>query len=165
MASAGSTVAVSVASSPSTSSRVFLSTDIPETFIGRGSTVTSQAAVLLPSVVMTVIVADPALTAVTLPSPSTVATSVLEEDQLMDGLVALDGETVAESVSLSPSIKVTVVLLIDTLSTGTIVGSSSLHPSKEIAKIKDNVQERKFLIVIFSVIIVLSSLKMDKDSH
>ena len=150
-------VAIRLASSSSTSSRLLLSRDIPATGIGLGSTVTSHLAVLLPSVVMTVIEAAPALTAVTLPSSSTVATSGLEEDQLTDLLVAVDGETVTESVSLSPSTRVIVVLLMDTLSTGMIAGSSSLQPAAEKTEMTDKTKTRVFRGEFFIKIIILST--------
>lgn len=72
-------------------------------FVGSGSaTVIMQVAVLFPSIVFTVIVAVPAATAVTLPLSSTVATLVLSEFQDTSLLAALEGETIADSVSLSP---------------------------------------------------------------
>ena len=54
--------------------------------------------------------ASPALTAVTLPAPSTVATSVLSELHATFRLSALSGFTVAVSVSVSPSVNVSSAL-------------------------------------------------------
>ena len=73
-------------------------------------TVTAQVAVLLPSVVFTVIVALPADLAVTTPELETVAIEVLFDDQVTDLSVAFDGVTVAVSVCVSPSVIVSVVL-------------------------------------------------------
>ena len=91
-------------------------------------TVTEQVAVLPPSAVVTVIVADPGLTAVTLPLPSTVAISVAEDFQLTDLLVALSGDTVAVSVSDPPSTRLRLVLLSDTPVTATVWVPPSLPP-------------------------------------
>lgn len=57
-----------------------------------------------PSVVVTVIVAVPAVFAVTKPEDETVATDVLLEDQETDLSVALDGVTVADNVWVSPTV-------------------------------------------------------------
>ena len=59
---------------------------------------TEHVAFLPPSVVMTVIVADPAAFAVTTPDEETVATDVLLDDQVTDLSVALEGVTVAVRV-------------------------------------------------------------------
>jgi hypothetical protein len=72
---------------------------------GGASTFTEQVAVLPPSTVVTVMVAVPPATAVTVP-PLTVATSMSLLDQVMDLFVALAGRTVAVSVSLSPTVSV-----------------------------------------------------------
>ena len=120
-ASSGATVAVSVASSPSTMERVSLSTVMPETGMTFASTVTSHFAVFPPSEVVTVMVADPAFTAVTFP-PSTVATPVLEDDHETAWLVAFEGVTEAAMVSLPPSVRVKEVLLRETPVTATVVG-------------------------------------------
>ena len=63
-----------------------------------GLTVTAQVAVLLPSVVLTVIVAVPTAMAVTTPEVETVATDVLLEVHVTDLSVAFDGLTVAVRV-------------------------------------------------------------------
>ena len=95
-------------------------------------TVTAQVAVLEPSAVVTVIVAEPAVTAVTLPVLSTVATAVLLLFQEIDLLVALEGATVAVSVVVEPTFKVALVLLKVTLETGTFTVTAQvavLEPS------------------------------------
>ena len=80
-------------------------------------TVTSQVAVLPPSSVVTVIVAVPALIAVTTPL-STVATEGSLVDQVTFLLVAVSGLTVADKVKVSPSVRVSEVLSRVTLVTG-----------------------------------------------
>ena len=75
-----------------------------------GFTVTEQVAVLSPSFVFAVIVAEPTATAVTFPFESTVAMLVFELDQVHALSVAFEGETVAVSVSVSPIINERVVL-------------------------------------------------------
>jgi hypothetical protein len=68
-------------------------------------TVTVQVAVLPPSEVVTVIVADPGATAVTVPFSDTVATAVLLLLQLTALLVALVGVMVAIRVSEAPALR------------------------------------------------------------
>lgn len=58
-------------------------------------TLSAQVAVLPPSVVVTVMVAVPALFAVTMPDEETVATDVLLDDHVTLLSVALEGVTVA----------------------------------------------------------------------
>jgi len=65
-------------------------------------TVIADVAVLLPSLVVTVIVALPAATAVTRPVELTVATEVLLDDQVTAVLVALLGAMVAVSCCVAP---------------------------------------------------------------
>ena len=89
--------------SPSVSVAVVLSNDTPVTGYTFALTVTEQVAVLLPSSVVTVIVAVPAFNAVTLPL-ETVATEVLLLFQLTFLLVALLGLIVAVRVNSSPSV-------------------------------------------------------------
>ena len=72
-------------------------------------------------------------------------------------LVALDGVTVAESDPLSPSTKVIVVLLMDTPSTGTIAGSSSLQPTTEKAEMTDKTKTRVLRGEFFIKSIILST--------
>ncbi len=59
-----------------------------------------------PSTVVTVIVAVPAFFAVTTPDEDTVATVVLLDDHVTFWFVALEGETVAVSVLVWPSVSV-----------------------------------------------------------
>ena len=73
-------------------------------------TVTVQVAVLPPSAVVTVMVAEPALTAVTFPLASTVATAVLLDAQVTALSVAPLGATVAVSRSEPPTVRVVLVL-------------------------------------------------------
>jgi len=77
-------------------------------------------AVLLPSWVVTVIVAVPAALPVTVP-PFTVAMPVLLLDQVTVLFVALLGATVATSVSDAPTLIEVTVLLSVTPVTGTLV--------------------------------------------
>jgi len=65
-------------------------------------TVIADVAVLLPSLVVTVIVALPAATAVTKPVELTVATDVLLDDHVTAVLVALLGAIVAVSCCVAP---------------------------------------------------------------
>ena len=105
VASDGLTVAVSVSVSPSVRVSEVLSSVTPVTDMNDGFTVTVHVADLLPSVVVTVIVAVPAFFAYTLPLDDTVATSGLSDDQRTFLNVASDGLTVAVRVSVSPSVK------------------------------------------------------------
>ena len=99
----GLIVAVRVYSSPSVISWEVLSRVTPVTGYTFALTVTSHIAVLPPSSVVTIIIAEPALTAVTLPL-DTVATEVLLLFQLTFLLVALLGLIVAVKVNSSPSV-------------------------------------------------------------
>ena len=81
VASAGSTLTLRSASSPFLISRLSVVKPIDVTCC---STVTTQAAVKPPSAVVTVIVAVPAFTPVTIPLVETVATEVSELDHLTD---------------------------------------------------------------------------------
>jgi hypothetical protein len=69
----------------------------------------AQVAVLLPSSVLTVMVAEPADTAVTMPLLLTVATDVLLLLQVTFLFVAFVGSTVAERVTVLPILSVAVV--------------------------------------------------------
>ena len=84
------------------------------------STVTAQVAVLPPSVVVTVMVAEPAFTPVTTPS-ATDATASSELLQLTLLSAASSGLTVAVSVTLSPSLMVTSTMSRLTPLTATLV--------------------------------------------
>ena len=98
-------VSVSVAFGANVSVVLFRLTPVTGTV-----TVTAQVAVLLPSVVVTVIVAVPAAPAVTFPAVETVATLVLLLLQVTFLFVALLGEIVAVSVSVAFGANVSVVL-------------------------------------------------------
>ena len=94
-----------------------LSSEMPST--ATALTVTSQDAVKLPSVVVAVIVAVPAVTPVTLPLLSTVATDVLLLLHVTVLTLASFGATVAESCATSPIAISLVVGLTVTPVTGT----------------------------------------------
>ena len=86
-------------------------------------TVTVQVADLPePSAAVAVIVAAPALTAVTVPSAATVATEASEDAHFKALLAAFSGVTVAVSVSLFPTEIEVLVLLSVIWETGTISG-------------------------------------------
>ena len=72
-----------------------------------------------PSSVVTVIVAVPAATAVTVPL-ETVATLSSLDDQVTVLFAAVDGATVAVSVSVSPTLRSSVFLLSVTPVTGSV---------------------------------------------
>jgi hypothetical protein len=99
----GYTVGVSVCVSPTVTESDVLFKLTLVTGTAAAETVTAQVAVLLPSLVLTVIVALPAAWAVTTPYVETVATEVLLDDQVTDLFVALVGLTVAVKVSLPPT--------------------------------------------------------------
>ena len=107
VASSGVTVAVSVSVSPSVSSAVVLSRAMPVAGITFALTVISQVADISPA--FAVIVALPALSAVTTPS-TTVATVSSDDVHATVLSVASSGVTVAVSVSVSPSVSSAVVL-------------------------------------------------------
>ena len=107
----GVTVAVRACVSPSVMDKLVLLRLTPVTETVFSVTVTAHVAVLFPSFVLTVIVAEPAALAVTKPEEETVATEVLLEDQVTDLSVALDGVTVAVSVCVSPTVIESDVLL------------------------------------------------------
>ena len=81
---------------------LFKLTPVTETFCAL--TVMEHIAFFPPSLVVTVIVTEPADLAVTTPEEDTVATDVLLEDQVTDLSVALDGVTVAVNVCVSPTV-------------------------------------------------------------
>lgn len=86
-------------------------------------TVTVQVADLPePSAAVAVIVTVPTLTAVTVPSGATVATSSSEDAQVKALMVAFSGATVALSVSLFPTEIEVSALLSVIWETGTISG-------------------------------------------
>ena len=83
-------------------------------------TVTLQAAVLLPSTVVAVIVAVPAETAVTTPPAETVALALLQLLHVTFWLVALEGAIVGRRVSVSPTVRLADDLFSETPVTGTL---------------------------------------------
>ena len=86
-------------------------------------TVTTQVAVLLPSAVVTVMVAVPAALAVTTPELLTVATVVLLELHVTFLFVAVLGLTVADRLSVPPTVNAAVLLFSETLVTGTVAAA------------------------------------------
>ena len=91
-------------------------------------TVTLQVADLPePSVAVAVIVAVPTLTAVTVPSGATVATSSSEDAHFKALLAAFSGATVAVSVSLFPTEIEVSALLSVIWETGTISGGVTVR--------------------------------------
>ncbi|GHU98379.1 hypothetical protein FACS1894211_02030 [Clostridia bacterium] len=131
----GATVAVKV-KSPPVVNVLFVSfnvTPVTETVIGAGAfTVTVQVAVLLPSVVVTVIVAVPAETAVTVPF-DTVAIELLEDVQDIALFVALLGATVAVKVKSLPVVNVLFVSFNVTPVTETVIGVGAFTVTVQVA--------------------------------
>ena len=115
VAVAGATVAVRLDVPPGFSVRVVRFRVTPVTGV---LTVTAQVAVLPPSAVVTVMVALPFATAVTLPVWSTVATLGALELQLTVWFVAVDGCTVAVRFRVAPGFSVRVVGFRETPVTG-----------------------------------------------
>jgi hypothetical protein len=113
----GLTVAMRVCLSPSVMVMLLLSSVTPVTETTFALTVTVQVALYPPSFVVTVMVVVPAVTAVILPVLETVATEELLEVQVTDWSVASEGETVALSECVSPSVMERFVSLILTLVT------------------------------------------------
>jgi copper chaperone CopZ len=99
----GLTVAVSEPVAPPTTNESVVGLKVtPVTAALCVPTVTAQVAVLPPSAVVTVIVAVPVATGVTMPEPLTVATEGLLDVQVTSLFVASDGLTVAVSVPVAP---------------------------------------------------------------
>ena len=92
-----------------------------------GVTVTDTEADLPPAVA--VIAAVPALTAVTLPEASTVATDVFDDFQLTLRSVAFDGATVADSRFEAPSLSEKLPPETDTDDTGMTVTQGATEPT------------------------------------
>ena len=127
VASSGVTVALRVAEPPSVRDSSVLSRLTPVTATVAAVTVTLQVAVLLPSLVVTVMVAEPALTAVTLPFSSTVATALSEDFQETVLSVASSGVTVALRVAEPPSVRDSSVLSRLTPVTATVAASTVME--------------------------------------
>jgi hypothetical protein len=116
VALAGETVAISSDVPPKFKVKLDALKVTPET----GTvTVITQVAVLLPSAVVTIMVAIPAPTAVTKPLALTVATFVLLDAHVTDWFVALAGDTVAVSMDVSAGVSDKLAELSVTPSTGT----------------------------------------------
>jgi hypothetical protein len=133
----------------------------PVTGTALAATVTEHVAVLEPSEVVTVIVAEPALTAVTLPLASTVATPASEDFQLTDLLVALLGDTVAVRDSEPPSLRLTLDLLSETPATETVsgsLGSSLPQPVKDTANIVKASPADMILEMVFFIDLIINLL-------
>lgn len=92
----------------------------PGSTVSAGSTVTAQLAVKPPSAVVTIMVAEPVATPVTTPDWLTVATEAFDVDHVTDLFVALEGETLADSVAVDPALTVKVDLFSDTPVTDTV---------------------------------------------
>ncbi len=105
----GNTVAVRAKESPSVIEREVLSRLTLVTDTVFSLTVIEQVDFFPPSVVVTVIIADPAAFAVTSPVDETVATVVLFDDQETDLSVAFVGKTVAVKLCVSPTVMLRLV--------------------------------------------------------
>ncbi len=107
-ASVGVIVAVKVSLAPTVKLSVVLFSDI---VVLESFTLTAQEEVkLLPSLVVAVIIAEPAFTAVTLPKVSTLAIEGSLEVQVSDLSGALSGTTTCDKVSVCPTVNVSDVL-------------------------------------------------------
>jgi hypothetical protein len=114
VASLGTMVAVRVSVAPTVRLDEFLLRVTPVTDTGVVETVTEQVAVLLPSCVVTVMVAVPSATAVTVadrPLPDTDATELLLLDHVTFLFVALLGAMVAVRLSVAPTLRLEEFLL------------------------------------------------------
>jgi hypothetical protein len=131
------------------------------------ATVTVHVAGLLPSVVRTVIVAFPGALAVTTPS-ATVATVLLSVDQVTVWLVAFEGATVAVTVSVPSTVRLTVVLLSVTPVTE-ITGLSGLSvdggsensvgsEQVEKASVAMAINTNRYLLFILTSLSILSAI-------
>ena len=114
-----------VSVSPTTRLSDVLSRETDSTATVAGVTVTIQVAILPPSAVVAVITAEPAATALTVPSSSTVATEVLLLDQVTALSSAFSGITAAIRVVFSPTFKLSSVLSKETDSTWTTASSKT----------------------------------------
>ena len=150
VASSGVIVAFIISSSPMPSNFSFGSTDTPvTTTILEALTVTAQVAVLSPSLVVTVILAVPAATAVTLPS-STVATLELSDIHLTLLSAASVGVTVAVRVNSSP-ILIALVVSLSVTPVTFFTASVGLQDDKaiNIAAIVSSPKLKTFFIIYF----------------
>ena len=143
LASAGLTVAVSLAVPPTVRSSLSLSSVTELTLTVGFTTVTLQTADLPPA--DAVMLAEPTATAVTSPEGDTVATDALEVDHVTVLSLASDGETVAESLVLSPTASSTDEGLADTDDTATSTSGGS-HASSN--KPRDNSAVIRFILLL-----------------
>ena len=162
-ASEGRTVALRVAVSSSVRVSVFWERVTEETGIVLFVTVTAQVAVLFPSLVVTVIVAVPSLTAVTSPSALTVATDSSDEDQLTTLSVALSGLTVAVRVVFPPSTRERVVFESSTPVTETV---ASVTVIVQVARLSPEVAvmtEEPAFLAVTRPLLTDATLLLDED--
>ena len=122
-------------------------------------TVTVQVAFLFPSAVVTVMVAVPAATAVTLPFESTFATLVLLELQLTFLLVAFSGFTVAVKVSVLPTVSSVAVLFRATPGTATV---EAVTVTVQVAVLLPSVVVAVIVAVIVDVKHVVNHAALDQ---
>src|SRR5699024_1451110 len=106
----GATVLFNLVVASTSTLAVLGSTVTPVTAIVLAVTVNAHLAVLLPSLVVTVMSALPALTAVTLPLLSTVSIDASDDVNVTVLSVAVDGATVATKLPVAPSSNDKVVL-------------------------------------------------------
>jgi hypothetical protein len=114
VALAGNIVAVNCSVAPVSRARLVLFNDTPVTAIDKVVTVTSQAVFLLPSTVVTVMIAEPFAILVTNPVDETVATDGALLTQVTSLFVALVGNTVTVNCSVAPVSNERFVLFNDT---------------------------------------------------
>jgi hypothetical protein len=119
----GDTVAVNVDVPPTINDKLL---ELSETPVTGMITVTTQVAVLLPSIVITFMVALPPAIAVTVPLLFIVATLVLSELQVTDGFVAFDGDTVAVNDDVLPTVNNKLAELSETPVTGMVTVTAQL---------------------------------------
>ena len=158
----GVTVGTKVSLLPTTNGSVvlFKLTSVTLTVAGGvgAVTVTAQVAVLPPSVVVTVIVAEPAATAVTLPLASTVATEVLSLDQETVLSVASVGLTVATRVVVPSTSSAKVVLSNETLVTATVDGAGAVTVTVQVAVLLPSLVVTVIVVVPAATAVTVPSL-------
>ena len=147
----GSMVAVILALSPSTISKLYLSNVMPLTGTCFLETRTWHVAVFCPA--MAVIVTNPGVKAVTRPLLSTEATSGLELDQVTWVSVAFLGKTVALSWATSPSCNSRLGLSKEMLPTG--ISSTGAVQEKISSTDSSNKLNALFFFCIWHVVLAL----------
>ena len=145
VASAGLTVAVSLAVPPTVKSKRSLSSVTELTFTVGLTTVTAQVADLPPA--EAVMLAEPTATAFTSPEFDTVATELFEEFQDTVLSVASAGLTMADNLVVSPTVNSNDDLFRDTDDTGTSFSGGSHASSSKPREIR--------ALILFIPIIVL----------